>query len=72
VAMKRFGAKAPWWLKVAAASGFLVSVIGAFFTVFPIIEVESRLLFAAKIIAVVIAANAIGAGLYVFDRKRAS
>jgi len=72
VAMKRFGAKAPWWLKVAAASGFLVSVIGAFFTVFPIIEVESRLLFAAKIIAVVIAANAIGAALYVFDRKRAS
>jgi len=54
VAMKRFGAKAPWWLKVAAALGFLMSVVGAFFTVFPIIDVQSRLLFAAKIIAVVI------------------
>jgi amino acid transporter len=69
VAMKRFGAKAPWWLKVAAASGFLVSVVGAFFTVFPIIDVASRLLFAAKIIAVVIAANAIGAAIYAFDKR---
>src|SRR5438105_3474109 len=69
VAMKRFGAKAPWWLKVAAALGFLVSVIGAFFTVFPIIEVQSRFLFAAKIIAVVIAANAIGAAIYAFDKR---
>lgn len=72
VAMKRFGAHAPWWLKVAATSGFLVSVIGAFFTVFPIIDVRSRLLFAAKIIAVVMAANAIGAALYGIGRKRSS
>ena len=71
VAMKRFGAKAPWWLKAAAAIGFLMSVVGAFFTVFPIIEVQSRLLFAAKIIAVVIIANAIGVTIYVLDKKRA-
>ena len=70
VAMKRFGAKAPWWLKAAAALGFLMSVVGAFFTVFPIIDVQSRFWFAAKIIAVVIAANAIGAGIYAFDKKR--
>jgi len=69
VAMKRFGAKAPWWLKAAAALGFLMSVVGAFFTVFPIIDVQSRLLFAAKIIAVVIAANAIGAAIYAFDKR---
>jgi amino acid transporter len=71
VAMKRFGAKAPLWLKVASASGFLVSVIYAFFTVFPIIDVSSRLMFALKIIAVVVAANAIGAVLYALGRKRA-
>src|SRR5881392_2899701 len=70
VAMKRFGAMAPWWLKIASFAGFLVSVVGAFFTVFPIIEVQSRFLFAAKIIAVVIAANAIGAAIYVFDKRR--
>jgi len=70
VAMKRFGARAPWWLKIAAVLGFAVSVIGAFYTVFPIIEVQSRFLFAAKIIAVVIVANAIGAAIYMLDQKR--
>src|SRR5260370_33393579 len=70
VAMKRFGAKAPWWLKAAAGLGFLMSVVGAFFTVFPIIDVASPLLFAAKIIAVVIAANAIGVAIYALDQKR--
>src|SRR5262249_55471267 len=71
VAMKRFGARAPWWLRLAAALGFIVSVIGAFFTVFPIIDVQSRFLFAAKIIAVVVVANAIGAAIYFADKKRA-
>ena len=47
-----------------------MSVVGAFYTVFPIIDVQSRFWFAAKIIAVVIAANAIGAGIYAFDKKR--
>src|SRR5437667_5646778 len=70
VAMKRFGARAPWWLKVASASGFLMSVIYAFFTVFPIIEVQSRALFAAKIIAVVVGANVIGVTIYVLDKRR--
>ena len=45
VAMKRFGVKAPLWLKVASASGFLVSVVYTFFTLFPIIDVRSRLAF---------------------------
>ena len=54
----------------AAALGFLMSVVGAFFTVFPIIDVQSRFLFAAKIIGVVIVANAIGAAIYTLDKKR--
>ena len=48
-----------------------MSIIGAFFTVFPIIDVESRWLFAAKIIVVVVIANAIGATIYALDKKRA-
>ncbi len=70
VAMKRFGARAPLWLKLAAVLGFLASVTGAFYTIFPIIEVESRFLFAAKIIAVVIIANVIGVAIYLLDKKR--
>src|SRR3989440_5615257 len=70
IAMKRFGATAPWWLKIASFAGFLVSAIGALFTVFPIIDVQSRLLFAAKIIAVVLAANLIGITIYALDKRR--
>jgi amino acid transporter len=70
IAMKRFGAQAPWWLKMAAGLGFVASAIGAFYTVFPIIEVQSRFLFAAKIIVVVIIANIIGAAIYLLDKKR--
>jgi len=64
VAIKRFGVKAPLWIKVASVSGLLVSVIGGFFTMIPITPVDSRLLFAAKILVVVVAANAIGMALY--------
>src|SRR5215471_3692191 len=70
IAMRRFGSRAPWWLKVAAALGFIASLTGAFYTIFPIIEVESRFLFAAKILVVVIVANVIGAAIYIIDRKR--
>jgi amino acid transporter len=68
--MKAFGVRAPLWLKVACASGFLVSLMYIGFTVVPIISVESRLSFAAKIIAVVLAANAIGVSIYLLGRKR--
>ena len=70
IAMRRFGSRAPWWLKVAAVLGFIASVTGAFYTIFPIIEVQSRFLFAAKIIGVVIIANAIGVAIYLMDKKR--
>jgi len=70
VAMRRFGARAPWWLTVAAVFGFLMSAVGAFYTIFPIIEVQSRFLFAAKIIVVVIIANVIGAAIFMLDKRR--
>ena len=70
VAMRRFGSHAPWWLKVAAAFGFIASLTGAFYTIFPIIEVESHFWFAAKIIGVVVIANIIGAAIYLLDKKR--
>ena len=72
VAMARFGVKAPLWLKVAAGSGFLTAVVYLFFTVFPIIDVRSRLAFAAKIIIVVVLANAIGAAIFSAGGRRAS
>ena len=72
VAMRRFGSHAPWWLKIAAALGLLASLTGAFYTIFPIIEVESHFWFAAKIIAVVAVANLIGVAIFTVDKRRAS
>jgi glutamate:GABA antiporter len=71
LAMNRFGVKTPLWLKLASASGFVASVVYAFFTLFPIIEVRSRLAFGAKIIAVVVLANAIGAAIFFAAARRA-
>jgi len=69
--MKAFGVRPPWWLKVACASGFLVTIIYICFTIVPIIEVESRFSFAMKIIAVVVLANVVGAGIYLLGRRSA-
>ncbi len=64
VAMKRFGTRSPWWLQLASASGFLVTLLFIVLTVFPIVDVVSWFSFAAKIILTVAVANAVGAGLY--------
>ena len=72
VGMKSFGVRSPLWLKLVSASGFLVSLFYIGFTVVPIISVESRLAFAAKIILVVVVANAIGAVVFITGRRKTS
>jgi amino acid transporter len=59
------------WLRIAAFSGFLVSLAAIFFTVYPIIDVPSKFMFAAKIIAVTVVANAIGAAIYAWRSRTA-
>ena len=68
--MRAFGVRAPWWLQVACASGLLVSLLYIGFTIVPIISVGSRLLFAVKIIAVVLIANAIGFGIFALGHAK--
>jgi glutamate:GABA antiporter len=58
------------WLRLAAVCGFLVSLSAIFFTVYPIIEVPSTVIFAVKIIGVTAIANAIGVAIYVVGKKR--
>jgi hypothetical protein len=60
------------WLKIACASGFIVTVIYIGFTVVPIIEVGSRITFAAKIISTVLLANIVGIVLYKLGKQRRS
>ncbi len=69
--MKSFGVKPPLWLKLACASGFIVTVIYIGFTIVPIIDVPSPLWFAVKIISVVVIANLVGVGIYSLGKSKA-
>ena len=55
---------APIWLRIAALCGLGVSLLAIFFTVYPIIDVPRPLIFAAKVAAVTVIANAIGAAIF--------
>ena len=69
--LKRFGVRASFWLQLACASGFLVSLIYIGFTIVPIITVESRITFAAKIIGAVLIANGVGLTIFLLAAKQA-
>ena len=58
------------WLRLAAGCGFAVSLLAIFFTIYPIINVPSPLIFAAKIIAVTAVANAIGIAIFALGERR--
>jgi glutamate:GABA antiporter len=60
------------WLRVAAICGAIVALSAIFFTVYPIIDVPSPLIFGAKIAAVTIIANAIGVTIYLLGNRRRS
>ena len=58
------GVPSPPWLKLAAASGFLMTLAFVVLSILPIVQVESRLSFALKISAVVVLTNATGFAIY--------
>jgi amino acid transporter len=68
--MKALGVRAPWWLKIACVSGFIVTLIYIRFAIVPITEVGSPLSFALKIVSVVLIANAIGVAIYVLRKRK--
>lgn len=58
------------WLRTAAICGFGVSLLAIFFTIYPIIDVPSPLIFASKIISVTLIANAIGVLIFALGTRR--
>jgi amino acid transporter len=60
----RFGRRAGWGLKIAAASGFAVTLLHAGFSLYPIIEDPNPWLFAKKIGFSAVLINLAGFGLY--------
>jgi glutamate:GABA antiporter len=57
-------------LRLAALSGFLMTLLYVGVSVVPLIEVQSRALFAVKIAGLILAANALGLLLYLSGRRR--
>ena len=68
--MKALGVKSPWWLKLACASGFLVSLIYIRFSIMPITDVANPLSFALKVSGTVVVANVIGLAIYVLRKRK--
>jgi len=68
--LRRGPVRPPWWVKLCAVSGFLMTALYVSLSVLPIIPVGSRMLFALKIIGLIVATNLIGVGLYASGRRR--
>jgi amino acid transporter len=60
----------PWWLRLAAASGFVMTLLYVTLSVLPIIDVKNPLIFTAKITAVILLANTVGVAIYLLARRR--
>ncbi len=58
------------WLRLAALSGFAVTLLYVILSVFPIIDVASWATFAVKISSVVVGLNLVGAALVYASRRR--
>jgi amino acid transporter len=64
LARKRMGLRPAIWLRAAAVSGFVLTLLYVLLSVFPIIDVQSSWEYSVKTAAVIIGANLLGALLY--------
>jgi len=62
--------RASGWLKAAAISGFAATFLFVVISILPIVQVESRFLFAAKISGVIVIANAVGVLIFKSASRR--
>jgi amino acid transporter len=68
--LRGLGAVPPRWLKLAALSGLLMSLLYLALAIVPIIEVNSRWSFALKISGFIVAANIAGLALFLISSRR--
>lgn len=68
--LRRTNQTHPWWLKIAALSGFLMTLLYVSLALVPIVQVESRVMFALKIGGLIVIANLIGYAIFYLGAKR--
>ena len=70
IGLKGVTPRPPWWVKAAAGSGLLITVMYTILSLFPIISVASVSGFALKITLVVVLLNLVGVGILARSRTR--
>lgn len=72
LARKNSGIRPGTGLRLAAASGFVVTLLFVVLSIFPIIRVESESLYSWKIAGVVVGANLLGWMIYLAGRRKSA
>ena len=67
---KERGLRPALWLRIAAVSGFLMTLLYVVLSIFPIIDVESSWKYSLKITIVVLGANGLGCAIYRTGARR--
>jgi len=66
----RFGVRAGLWLKLAAVSGLVVTLLAMGFNLLPIVDVASKAAFAAKVLGASFVLNLAGMAVYANGTRR--
>lgn len=64
------GMRPKLWLQVAAASGFLVTLLFVVLSIFPVVDVADPVTYAWKTVGVIAGTNIVGALVYAVGRRR--
>jgi glutamate:GABA antiporter len=70
--LRRASERPPLWLRAASLSGMMMTLAFVVLSILPIIQVESRLVFAVKISGVIVLANLVGWGIFASAERRRS
>jgi len=68
--LRSAGVKIPVWLRIASFSGFLMTLLYAVLSVVPIVQVESRVMFAVKIGGLIAVTNLIGLTIFLLAKRK--
>jgi len=72
IGLRNSGQRIPVWLKAAALSGFMMTLLYVILSLVPIIQVENRLSFAVKIGGLIIITNCVGVLIYLAAKRRSA
>lgn len=70
IGLRHIEPRPPTWLRVAALSGFLMTLLFVALSIVPIVKVESTASFALKIGGLIVITNIIGASIFLFAKRQ--